>query len=292
MVIENFLESCQRGLGIFKLRSSSRSISPLKNLRVMTFLRFLLLLSILCPATAFSQNIVRLTNGEWSPHLSEHLPHYGFASHVVSEAFSDVGVKVEYSFFPWGRALHNAGRVKEFVGEYWHGSVVWVKTPAREERFLYSEKVLTEYQTIFVLKNKNTQLPLEEYLQGLRVGVTRHAAHPVLDTYEEQRLIVIERLGGYEVLFKRLLLGRVDAVAVEKRVGDYYLDNALTVSEKSKITSLSSHLNERNFYLILNRDWSEAEHYIRLFNQGLTGLKKDGRYAEYVRRLSEGYYNQ
>ncbi len=285
-------ERCQRGLGIIRRRSRSRSISPLKGMRVMTFLRFLLLLTTLCSTTAFSQNNVRLTSGEWSPHLSERLPRFGFASHVVSEAFSEVGVKVEYSFFPWGRALHNAGRVQGYDGEHWHGSVVWLKTPLREERFFYSEKVLTEPQVIFVLKNKNTDLPLEEYLKGLRVGVPSHTAYPALDTFEERGLIVIERLGDYEVLFKRLLVGRVDAVAVEKRVGGFYLDNSLTAFEKNKVTSLNSYLDERSFYLILNRKWSEAERYIRLFNQGLTVLKKDGRYAEYVRRLNEGYYNQ
>lgn len=57
-------------------------------------------------------------------------------------------------------------------------------------------------------------------------------------------------------------------------MSDFYLDNWLTVSEKSKVTSLSSYLDERSFYLILNRGWGEAEHYIRLFSQGLTVLKK------------------
>ena len=37
------------------------------------------------PFFAASEEI-RLTSGEWAPYLSEHLPHFGFASHVVKEA--------------------------------------------------------------------------------------------------------------------------------------------------------------------------------------------------------------
>lgn len=81
-----------------------------------------------------------------------------------------------------GKSAPQRGRVKEFEGQHWHGLVVWVKTPTREERFLYSEKVLTESQAIVVLKYKDTGLSLENYRQGLRGGVTHHATYPVLDT--------------------------------------------------------------------------------------------------------------
>lgn len=42
---------------------------------------------------------VRLANGEYPPYCSEHLPHYGIWSHIVTEAFALKGLTVEYEFF-------------------------------------------------------------------------------------------------------------------------------------------------------------------------------------------------
>ncbi len=55
-------------------------------------------------AAAQTSETIRLTNGEWQPNLSKDTPHYGFASHIVTEAFALVGVEVEYGFFPWKRS--------------------------------------------------------------------------------------------------------------------------------------------------------------------------------------------
>lgn len=241
---------------------------------------------------AADTDTIRLTSGEWPPYLSEHLPSYGFASHVVSEAFAAMGVQVEYSFFPWGRALYNAGKISNRDDERWHGSIVWLKTAPREKRFVYSDRVVLEPQAIFFLKGTDTDLPAEEYLSGRRVGVTYHAEHPVLDEMERKGLITLERIGNYEMLFKRLLLGRVDAVVVEQQVGRFYLNSSLKKTERERITRLKSHLGDRDFHLILNRHWGNAERYIEIFNQGLKALKDDGRYAQYMDQLNEGYYDR
>ncbi len=49
-------------------------------------------------ASAQTQETIRLTNGEYQPTLSENVPHYGFATHIVTEAFALVGFDVEYGF--------------------------------------------------------------------------------------------------------------------------------------------------------------------------------------------------
>ncbi len=56
-------------------------------------------------AAAEMSNTIRLTNGEWQPYLSKDVPHFGIASHIVTEAFALVGVEVEYGFFPWARSM-------------------------------------------------------------------------------------------------------------------------------------------------------------------------------------------
>ncbi len=52
----------------------------------------------------FATDVIRITNGEWAPYLSNKLPNKGFASHIVREAFAAVEIEVKYGFFPWKRS--------------------------------------------------------------------------------------------------------------------------------------------------------------------------------------------
>ncbi|MCP4294729.1 MAG: hypothetical protein GY786_03900 [Proteobacteria bacterium] len=66
----------------------------------------------------YSEEIIRITNGEWPPSLSKDLKYYGVGSRTVAEAFALEGIKVEYGFFPWGRFYRYAKR-----GD-WDGSIL------------------------------------------------------------------------------------------------------------------------------------------------------------------------
>ena len=63
-----------------------------------------LALSCSVGALAQAQDTILLTTGKWQPYTSKSAPHYGIASHVVTEGFALVGVEVEYGFSPWKRA--------------------------------------------------------------------------------------------------------------------------------------------------------------------------------------------
>lgn len=79
---------------------------------------------IVC-STAQAGETVRITNGEWPPFTSEHLPGGGSLSRVVWEAFALEDVTVEYGFYPWKRSYEyaRAGR--------WHDSVAWDRPKSR-----------------------------------------------------------------------------------------------------------------------------------------------------------------
>lgn len=94
----------------------------MKSIKQMLIVLFFLSISL----NVYAQESIRLTNGEWPPYLSKDLKHYGVASRIVTEAFDLEGIKVEYGFFPWERALELAKH-----GD-WDGSLVWFHTPKRE----------------------------------------------------------------------------------------------------------------------------------------------------------------
>ncbi len=92
---------------------------------------------LLSPAYPSSWLFIRDRNDspdQWrmAPYLSAELPHYGFASHLVEEAFAAVDIDVEYGFFPWQRSYNYAREGKDPDGGRWHGTLVWVPTEERK----------------------------------------------------------------------------------------------------------------------------------------------------------------
>ena len=96
-------------------------------------------------ASAQTSKTIRLTNGEWQPFLSEHVPHYGFASHIITEAFALVGVEVEYGFFPWKRSMKLAR------DGTWDGTAVWFDTEERRENMFLTDPVVSSAMAFFHL---------------------------------------------------------------------------------------------------------------------------------------------
>ena len=97
--------------------------------------------------SARAQETIYITNGEWEPYLSEYSYHYGLNSHIVSEAFKQEGILVEWGFFPWSRAYQMA---KE--GGDWEASCCWRTSEKIQKDFLVSTVVSKTSYVFFTLK--------------------------------------------------------------------------------------------------------------------------------------------
>lgn len=128
-----------------------------------------------------SAETIRLTNGEWAPYLSKKLPNYGFASHVVKEAFASVNINVEYDFFPWKRSFKYAKEGMGLGSDIWHGTVVWLYTKERAKSFDYSDLVINDSGVLFYLKSNPVIWESFEDLQGKTIGATAHTSYPLFE---------------------------------------------------------------------------------------------------------------
>ncbi len=164
------------------------------------------------------QKIIKITNGEWAPFMSQLLPHDGFVSHIVSEAFKTVGVKVEYGFFPWIRAYNNAR------GREWDCSIAWYYSDERAEIFHFSDPVFIEKQVLFFLKSKPIQWNTINDLKKKRIGaVFGYIYGEEFKKAEEIDIITVDRVQSDALNIKKLLLRRVDAIAMSQLVGNNLL---------------------------------------------------------------------
>lgn len=234
---------------------------------------------------------VFLTNGEWPPYLSQSLPNYGFASHVVTEAFANVGIEVKYGFFPWKRSYRYAKQGYSAGVKAWHGSVVWVHTPKRALSFQFSDVVVEENEHLFHLKSSGLEWERIEDLYGLIIGGTLHTVYPDLESAERQGLLTIDRDGNYDLLFKKLLHRGIDAVPFVKHVGHYFIQSQLSAEQAAQIVFAPTVLDKRDYYVMFSKETDPNGQLLALFNQGLAQLKSSGRYQQMLRHLQEGVYH-
>jgi len=109
---------------------------------------FLLVIMMMASTTfAESKKTIYISNGEWTPYMSEQSTHYGLASHIVSEAFKMENINVKWGFYPWARSLNLAKKAKN-----WQASCCWWPTNEIEQDFLISEAVCNSSTVFFHLK--------------------------------------------------------------------------------------------------------------------------------------------
>jgi polar amino acid transport system substrate-binding protein len=240
----------------------------------------LLLFFLINISTAFSEEKINITNGEWPPYLSEKLTNYGTASQIVTEAFLAVGIRVNYGFFPWKRSYKYAKEGKG-EGKTWHGSVVWVHTEERAKSFDYSDVVIEDSEVLFYLKEKPLKWDSINDLTGKKIGGTAHTTYPLFEKAENDGKLVLQRAGNYDTLFNRLLSGRIDAIPQVKRVGQYFLQKNFVAEDQEKITFSPTVIQNSKYHLIFSKQLPENQKFLTLFNEGLVKLKKSGKYKKY-----------
>ena len=229
---------------------------------------------------------VKITNGEWAPYLSEHLPKNGFASDVVRAAFDAAGLSVEYEFYPWKRSFKLARQGDR------HGSVVWVYTPERARDFFFSDTVVTDSEYLFHLKSFKLDWQKPEDLQGIKIGGTLHTVYPAFKAAEARGIITIERTGTYENLYHRLLKKRIHAIPQVSAVGEFLIRTTLTPAQQAKITMSPTIIQTRRYALILSKAVPENKDILERFNRGLKHIRHTGIYGEMLDRLKRGGYDR
>ncbi len=240
------------------------------------------MLLLLAASTARSEDIT-LTNGEWLPYTSEHLPHRGVISRIVAEAFALEGVKVAYKFRPWPRAFAEAQRGLV------HGSVVWGEGAAWSERsddFLFSDPVFEDESVFFYRKGIDfkwsTYADLAQYKLG---GVAGYE-------YRFQKVpgVQIDRAPSDELTFRKMIAGRIDVFPSSLHVGKYIIGTRFSSKEAAQIEIYKGTFNVTRYHLILGRAHPASVELVEKFNKGLRRLRESGKYAQYMSDLQAGKY--
>lgn len=248
---------------------------------------YCLLLFLSFPRPVMAETL-RLTNGEYPPYMSQHLPHYGFWSHLVTEAYALEGVQVEYGFFPWKRSLMLAENAT------WDGSIGFAKTPQRLTKLHYSNTSLGKISIVFFHR---ADYPFDwadiDNLSGIKIGVMQGYS-----TAEELELVTNEGKGlslNYStteiLLFRQLLARRIDVFPAARIPSTYILENAFAKEDVGKITTHPRIWKEQELFMIYPLSAHKTEKYSQLFDSGMKKLKESGRYQELMNDFRNGKYH-
>jgi polar amino acid transport system substrate-binding protein len=243
----------------------------------------LLALVLATPARAETPATVRITTGEWPPYTSESERFYGVASRLVSEAFAESGIVVEFGFFPWTRAMKLARD-----GD-WDGTSIWFDTEERRQAFYYSEPVIMATNSFFFLKGSAFDWNDFADLAELRVGGTREYSYgKEFDAAEAAGVFETHRSITDEAGLENLLKGRIDVFPGEQSVVYAVIEKTFNPEDADRITHHPRPISTQPLYLLLSKGVADSERLLILFNRGLQQLKENGRYDQIVEEAVGG----
>ncbi len=223
-----------------------------------------------------SAETIRLTNGEWPPYTSQNLkPHFGIVSHLVTKAFALMGITVQYGFFPLKREIEYA------KNEGWDGSIGWA-LGRREltKDFFFSKPIITIPKALYSLRTKPVIWNTMKDLKGKHIGITAGYFYgEAFERAKQERLFIVEEVTYDAQNLKKLLLGRIDAFAMEVETAIYLMNHLIIPEEAAQIITSSKFLVEVPLCVIFPKKHNKKSvHFLKIFNRGIQRLKSSGQY--------------
>jgi polar amino acid transport system substrate-binding protein len=244
--------------------------------------------SCLIVYSAPAEEIITISTLEYSPWTGKNLKYNGFVNHVITEAFQRRGYTVKYTYLPWQRAVTETKDGKYPALSY----VYWSKD--REKEFYLSDPINEEKIVLFHLKSK----PIKDWktlddLKNHKFGATRGYTYTkAFWKAAESKRLEVDVTDSDKQNFKKLLAGRIDIFPSGLVNGYNILQKEFNPNTPPLITFHPKPLSKTTGHLAFTRSRKNSENLLRIFNQGLAELKKEGIYNKFIDDLLAAKYSQ
>ncbi len=241
----------------------------------------LVILALLLGATGANaaERTITISTGEWAPFVSESLEGYGIAPRIVTAAFSNMDIDVEYVFYPWARAMREAQEQKvDFSG-------FWFHTEERAKTLTYTESMVDSPNVFFYRKDRKFDWSDFENFPDKTIGTTLgYSYSQAFDDAVNSGNVRAEIEETDLLNFRKLLRGRIDAFPIAELVGYDLIKQEFSASEVAMLDVHPVKISAAPLHLVTARDNPDAEATMALFSEGLKQLRESG---ELARILSE-----
>ncbi|KAF0813859.1 Histidine-binding periplasmic protein [Andreprevotia sp. IGB-42] len=230
--------------------------------------------------TASAQTI-HLVTGNYPPYeYEEDGKVVGLAVDILKEAFARSQWQVEIRVVPWARALREA--------QQGDADAVFstLKTPEREQAYLFSQESLVPFTSSFFVPANSTirfdgkLVPLLQY----RFGALNEASNGKMfdSAVKSGEIANIEMANDTLTNIRKLMAGRIDIMVSNTYSGVHFLKkNQLT----GRARALQPYIDSNPAYIAFTRkrDMRKAR---QAFDSGLAAMKRDGSYQRIMDRYA------
>jgi len=228
---------------------------------------FFYILLILLPNLALKAETVILTTIDLPPYEIAQPQDglRGFDIEVIEAVLDRANISTEFKFSPWKRGLE---QVKHGVvtGTFSCGYRV-----EREEYIIYSSPISRQTDGYFVQKNFDGFEPTSlQAAKGLEIATV--LGWTQVNTMGEVGATVIE-YRTVELLFRDLLKGLITYSYLPLE-GSIFKAMKLGITDDIRFIKVL----EKNLYVCFSKKWPNVHEVVRIFNEGLASVKKDGTY--------------
>jgi polar amino acid transport system substrate-binding protein len=244
-------------------------------MRLLCATTFLLMLAL--PVAAADR--VRLATGEWPPYASASLPHGGVATRIITAAFAEAGIDVEYSYLSWKRGYEVARQGKL------DGAILWAEADKADVDFLSTDPIMTGSVVLF----HHTETPIENTdpasLRGYRLALPDGYGYEQIPAY-----IKLVKASGYKPVtvaddqqgLAALLNNRIDVYPIDRLVGLYLLINGQHPDWQARLTYQPKPVALEPLGVLIHRRKPHAAEWVARFNAGLAALRRRGLVARWL----------
>ena len=234
------------------------------------------LLSSLC-ICAQAADLRLVTGDDYAPFTGQALPEGGMLTQVVRAALQQSNIASSLDWQPWNR-----GYLKTLRGDY-DATFPYVRTPQREEEFLYSEPLFIAEQHIFSRAGEVIEVDDVPSMQGRRLCYPLGwQPPPIIQQLVDDGQLSRHSPAGLHECARLLLMGRDDFFISDRRLGETAL--RLTGEPIERFRRSNSAINRSTLHLIVPRSHPQAAVIIAQFNQGLAQLRASGDYQRMLER--------
>jgi len=214
---------------------------------------------------------VKISTLNWGYYVGETLIDNGPHAVIVREAFREVGMDVEFSFYPWKRAHNNALTKKTLL-------ISASDTIERRKIFLYSNPYDNAASYLIGLKkNKYKYNGNIQSLQNYSIGVL--SGHYLVKMLQDAGVNNVIEVSNDIQNIKMLFAGRFDFIAVSKKPAISILNNESGINGTlEQVVFYEPPIRDNPVHLVAHKDMPKSKEIILEFNKGLKIMKENGTY--------------
>jgi polar amino acid transport system substrate-binding protein len=253
----------------------TEKVSPLQrpNRLAVRIKSFLIIILLLLFSARFGQAAEKLplATGEWQPFTSAELEGYGFFTQIITAAFEEAGVAVDYRFFPWKRCEAYVESGKSFA------AFPYSITDNRKT-FAYFSDPVSEATTVFFFNKEKHVTPIHyDSMEDLKnydlVGVLGYF---YAETFTKKQLKVAYVRSEVKAL-ELIVHKRYDLLPLNNFVG-WNLINTRFPSAAHRFDTLKTPLSTDTLHLMVSRKYPRGRQLLNRFNAALRRIKAKGIY--------------